>query len=114
MVNCCVNPLCRTEFQLLDCSDLYALERPGADPEFFWLCSTCASTFDLCLDRVGCILLRTRGENAPVDISPPDARLHRVARARRHMPWNHAIPAGVRQSQRNFGNWDAAAHGIQH
>ena len=111
MVNCCVNPLCRTEFQLLNCRDLYAFEWPDADPEFFWLCSICASSYDVCLDRVGGILLRARGENAPGPISPSHARLQRVARARRHMPWNHSIPAGVRPSQRNYGNWGASVHG---
>jgi hypothetical protein len=37
MIERCVNPTCRTEFNLLNAGDHYAYDRRSADTEFFWL-----------------------------------------------------------------------------
>src|ERR1039457_956402 len=62
IVKCCVNRDCRAEFNHLDGGDLYAFERQCADTEFFWLCSACASQFDLYLDPTVCVSLRPKGD----------------------------------------------------
>jgi len=95
MVNCCVNPACHTEFKLLSCGDLYALERRFS-AEFFWLCSACASRFDLYLDGMGCVSVRPRGDKGQGHPPQPDPNFRVVARAVRRVPWRHAIPAGER------------------
>ena len=110
MVNCCVNPACRTELRLLNSGDLYAIEKPSADTEFFWICTNCSSRFNLCLDSMGMISLQPRGESEPTHPPQIQARLRLVARARRHMPWRHAVPAGVGPMTNNSGNWGAPTH----
>jgi hypothetical protein len=111
MVNCCANPACRTEFRLLDSGDLYAIERTSADTEFFWICSNCSSRFNLSLDSMGKVLLTPRGDREQPHTPQPQARLRLVARARRHMPWRHAVPAGVGPASENPGDWGTSTHG---
>ncbi len=81
MVNWCVNSACRAEFKFLQSGDFYALERPDASPEFFWLCPECASQFELHLDAQGCVSPRLRGERGRVYAPPSDVHLRLVAHA---------------------------------
>src|SRR5579863_3730884 len=110
MVNVCVNPACGTEFRLLNTGDLYAIEKPSAQTEFFWICAECASRFSLYLDPEGVPVLRSRGD--PEQTHPPrlQARLRLVAHARRHMPWQNAVPAGTGPRFDTSGAWGAPAH----
>jgi hypothetical protein len=111
MVNCCVNPACGTEFRLVHSGDLYAIDRPYTDTEFFWICSNCSSRFDLALDSMGRLLLRPREDSQPAYTPPFPARLRLVARARRHMPWRHAVPAGIGPMADNSGGWGSVLNG---
>ena len=100
MVNRCVNPACREEFKLLNAGDLYAHEKRYANTEFFWLCSACASRFDLRLDQVGRVTLRPRGDRG---LPPhPDGTLRLISRAVRPPARAHAIPSGERASSSVF------------
>jgi hypothetical protein len=110
MVNRCVNPACRTELRLLNSGNLYALERPLAGTDFFWLCSKCAATLVPFLDSMGIVSLRPREDSQPAN--PPDttSTLRLVAHARRHMPWRHTVPAGVGPSFENRA-WNRRPHG---
>jgi len=111
MVNCCVNPACRTELRLLSSGDLYAVERPHAQPEYFWLCSPCASRNVAWLDSAGRISVRPRSQTQPAN--PPNLRvsLRLVAHAVRRVPWRRAIPAGSRCMPEPLGSWGAPSHG---
>jgi hypothetical protein len=114
MVNCCINPVCRTEFRLLSSGDLYAIESPPAEAEFLWMCADCASCFNLSLDSAGNLALVPKGRSA---LGPPpqlQARLHLVAHTRRHMPWRNEVPAGAGPRTGSSGNWGAPAHGAHH
>jgi hypothetical protein len=94
MVNRCVNPACREEFKLLNAGDLYAHEKRYANTEFFWLCSACASRFDLRLDSLGRVTLRPRGDRA---LPPhPEGTLRLISRAVRPPARPHAVPSGER------------------
>jgi len=81
MVDRCVNPECRAEFRLLSAGDLYAHERRSADTEFFWLCSTCASKFDLYLDPSGCVSVKARCAIRKTAPPSPDGDLRLVSRS---------------------------------
>lgn len=94
MVNRCINPACPTEFRLLNSGDLYTVERPGSEAEFFWICSSCASRFNLFLDPTGVVSLRARANGEQNHPPLLKASLRLVAHARRHMPWHHAVPSG--------------------
>jgi hypothetical protein len=107
MVNCCINPACRIEFRLLNSGDLYAIERPSAETEFFWICADCASRFSLVLDPAGTVSLRPRGKNEQGYPPQLQARLRLVAHARRHMPWRNAVPAGAGLRVGKSGDWGA-------
>ena len=111
MVNCCINPVCRTEFRLLSSGDLYAIEIPSAETEFLWMCAGCASRFNLSLDSAGNLALIPKGRSALG--SPPQlqARLHLVAHTRRHIPWRNEIPAGAGPRIDPAGTWGSPAHG---
>ena len=111
MVNRCVNPACRTDLRLLISGDLYAVERPNAAPEYFWLCSPCASRFDACLDSTGLISVRPKSQAQPAYPSHLRASLRLVAHAVRRVPWRRAIPAGTRFVPEPLGSWGAPAHG---
>jgi hypothetical protein len=100
MVNRCVNPACREEFKLLNAGDLYAHEKRYANTEFFWLCSSCTSRFDLRLDPLGRVTLRPRGDRV---LPPhPDGNLRLISRAVRPARPN-AVPSGERASRYVFG-----------
>ena len=100
MVNRCVNPACREEFKLLNAGDLYAHEKRSADTEFFWLCSTCASRFDLRLDPMGRVSLRPRGGRP---LPPhPEGLLRLVSRAVAPTPRSQAMPSGEKASSYVF------------
>lgn len=111
MVNRCVNPACATEFRLLNSGDLYAIERPCSETEFFWICANCASKFELFLDASDCIALRPRGQGETIHPPQLHASLRLVARARRHMPWRHGVPAGSSSHFVNHGGWGASTNG---
>ena len=96
MVECCVNPACRTEFKLLSNGDLYAFERQSTNTEFFWICSSCASQFDLCLDASGLVSLRPRAFRGTARPPHPDGDLRLVSFAVRRMSWLQTTPAGER------------------
>jgi len=109
MMNRCVNPACRTELKLLNSGDLYALERPLAASDYFWLCSKCASKLIPILDSMGIVSLKPREDNPTV--TPPHATcvLRLVAHARRHMSWRHTVPAGVGPLFESPTDWNARA-----
>ena len=110
MDNCCVNPACRAEFKLLNNGDLYAVGRPLADPEFFWICSACASRFHVGLDAEGEVELRTR-----TDWDELPSHLHEglrlVDRGVRNMPWLRQIRSGVRTIAKSSKDQGGPAHG---
>jgi hypothetical protein len=95
MVNHCINPDCRAEFDVLSSGDLYAYERRSVDTEFFWLCSECAARYDLHLDPACSVALRARGADhgAP---PRPGCKLRLVTRSRRSMPRLQTVPSGNR------------------
>jgi len=106
MVDCCINPACRADFKLLSGGDLYALERRSADTEFFWLCSECASVFDLSLDALGRVGVRQRGDRGEYLRSPhPEGNLRLVTRAVRSLPWRDDTPASERPMMEDSGEW---------
>ena len=109
IVKCCVNRDCRAEFNHLDGGDLYAFERQCADTEFFWLCSACASQFDLYLDPTVCVSLRPRGDKGQAP--HPDGTLRLVARAERSIPSRQDIPADdSATATEDSGEWGGLAH----
>ena len=109
IVNCCLNSVCRAEFKLLNDGDLYAFERQCADTEFFWLCSACASEFDLYLDRTICVSLRPKGDKGQAP--HPDGTLRIVARAERSIPSRPAMPADdSATATEDSGEWGGLAH----
>jgi len=65
MINCCANPACQAECRSLGSGDLYALERRSANTEFFWICSSCATIYGLCLGETGKMSLQSRLEVRP-------------------------------------------------
>jgi hypothetical protein len=111
MIKNCVNPACGTEYKLFNSGDLYALERRFADTEFFWLCSECASGFDLHIDTTGCVSRRLRGDRGQAP--HPDGTLRLVARALRRIPWRQTIPAGERRVIEDSGEWGGLAHCVR-
>jgi hypothetical protein len=94
MVNHCINPDCRVEFDVLSSGDLYAYERRSVDTEFFWLCSECAARNDLYLDAAGCISLRARGAAHHGSPPHPGSKLRLVTRSKRSMPRLQTVPSG--------------------
>jgi len=103
MVNCCVNPVCRAEFKLLNTGDLYAYERPTADTEFFWVCSACGPEVNLHLDARGGVSVRPRSDINRAQPPHPDGHLRLVARPMKRLPWYHTIPYGERAYSFGFG-----------
>lgn len=91
MVSSCANPLCRTEFKLLNTGDIYAFERRSANTEFFWLCSACVPVVSLCLDAAGGVSVRPRTERCRRQSSYLDDRLRLVVPTpMRSSPWHRA------------------------
>jgi hypothetical protein len=103
MVNRCVNPACREEFKLLNAGDLYAHERRSSSTEFFWLCATCAGSFDLYLDPAGCVSVRPRNAANRAQLPNPDGNLRLVSRSKKPAPRPQTIPSG----ERAFFGFDA-------
>jgi len=60
MDNPCINPTCQAEFRLLRVGDVYAVERPYAEAELVWICSACASDFELAFDPAGVLSVSRR------------------------------------------------------
>jgi hypothetical protein len=96
MVNRCVNPACHEEFKLLNAGDLYAHERRSTGTEFFWLCATCAASFDLYLDPEGSVTVRARSATSRAQPPHPDGYLRLVSRSRKPAPRPHTMPSGER------------------
>jgi hypothetical protein len=96
MVNHCISPNCRVEFDVLSSGDLYAYERRSLDTEFFWLCSACAARNDLYLDAAGRISLRARGAFHHGSPPHPGSKLRLVTRSKRSMPRLQTVPSGDR------------------
>jgi hypothetical protein len=111
MVNPCINPACQAEFRLLRVGDVYAVERPNAKTELVWICSVCASDFELAFDPAGVLSVSRRtGRKESLPVSPHGTfrcveqgvggiALHRSA-ARSDNP--AAVPSG---------DWGSHAHG---
>ena len=98
MVNRCSNRDCRAEFKVLNGGDLYAYERRSADTEFFWLCSVCASGYDLYLDPKGRIEVRARNPAHQGRPPHPDGSLRLISRSIRPTLRPNTMPSGVRVS----------------
>jgi hypothetical protein len=96
MVNRCVNPACREEFKLLNAGDLYAHERRSYGTEFFWLCATCASRFDVYLDPADGVSVRPRSIANRAQPPHPDGDLRLVSHSRRPAPRPQTAPSGER------------------
>jgi len=96
MVQHCFNPACHQEFRLLHAGDLYALERQSADTEFFWLCSDCASRFDLYLEASGVVVLGVQGSVRPPRRSSVEGELHLISRCARPAPRPDSRPTAER------------------
>jgi hypothetical protein len=111
MVNRCANPVCRTEFRLLNSGDLYAIEEPNGTTEFVWICSNCASRFSLYLDPAGIVSLEPRGGRQQAHSPQLKASLRLAAHARHYLPWRHAIPASARLLHQHSGNWGKSTNG---
>ena len=94
MVSRCINPACRTEFKLFNSGTLYAHERRGADTEFFWLCSPCASHLVPCLAADGHVAVMPRGVAGSSLPPHPDAGIRLIARPMPRIPWRKGVPAG--------------------
>jgi hypothetical protein len=93
LVNRCTNPHCCIEFKVLSSGDLYAYERRSAETEFYWLCSACASRYDLYPDRSGRVSVKPRGA-VHHDLSPrPDGNLRLVTRSTRSLPRLQTMPS---------------------
>jgi hypothetical protein len=98
MVSHCVNPTCRTEFQLFNTGEIYAHERPTADTKFFWLCSACGPKVELYLDPGGCVSVRPRSDVNRPQPPHPEGYLRLVARPMKRIPWHYTIPSSERAS----------------
>ena len=96
MVQHCVNPACRREFQLLHAGDLYALERGSADTEFFWLCSDCACMFDLLVNESGVVGLSEHGEPRLTSRTARAGELRLISRCARPAPRPDSRPTSER------------------
>jgi hypothetical protein len=103
MVNCCVNPACSEEFRLLNAGNLYAHERRSSSTEFFWLCSTCASRFDVYLDAAGSVKVRERSAGHGAQPPNADAHLRLVSRSAKPTPRPHTLPSEERGTSFAFG-----------
>jgi hypothetical protein len=110
MINQCVNPACRTEFRLFNSGDLYAVDRPHGYPEYFWVCSSCASKFNVSVDPMGLVSLRPRPEGHPASKVLAHSNLRLVAHATRRLPWRRAIPAGTHPDAASGGGPTHAVH----
>jgi hypothetical protein len=110
MINQCVNPACRIEFRLFNSGDLYAIDRPHGYPEYFWVCSTCASQFNVSVDPMGFVSLRPRSERDQEHSADPHVILRLVAHAARHMPWRRSVPAGLHPAVQDSGNRGGPTH----
>jgi hypothetical protein len=97
MVQHCLNPACRREFQLLHAGDLYALERGSADTEFFWLCSDCACRFDLTVDVSGVVRLSEHGEPRLTSRTARDGELRLISRCSRPAPRPDSRPTSEKR-----------------
>jgi hypothetical protein len=104
MIDQCVNPACRTEFRLFNSGDLYAIDLPHRDPEHFWVCSACASKFNVSVDPMGIVSLVPRSELDPASPVHPHVNLRLVAHAARRMPWRRCVPAGLHPAVMDSGN----------
>jgi hypothetical protein len=96
MVNRCVNPACHEELRLLNAGDLYAHERRLLGTEFFWMCATCASNFDVYLDPAGCVSVRPRSASNRAQPPDLDGHVRLVSRCRQLLPRPHTVPSGER------------------
>ena len=96
MVQHCFNAACRQEFQLLHAGDLYAMERKSGDTEFFWLCSDCASRFELRLNFSGFVTLSDVRASRATRRPSAESELHLISRCARPAPRLDSRPTGER------------------
>ncbi len=96
MVNRCVNPACRQEFKLLNAGDLYAHESRSSSTEFFWLCATCAASFNLYLDPAGRVSVRPWSAANRAQPPHPEGDLRLVSRSKKPAPRPQTMPSGER------------------
>jgi hypothetical protein len=96
MVNRCVNPACREEFKLLNAGDLYAHESRSSSTEFFWLCATCAGSFDLYLEPAGGVSVRSQNATNRIQPPNPESHLRLVSRSKKPVPRPRTVPSGER------------------
>jgi hypothetical protein len=109
MVNCCVNPGCIAGHKLLRIGDVYAIERLGARTEYVWICSTCASGYEVCLDATGAAMVGHRsGEGA----QPPNsyARLYLLKRGARGVPLESSALCSADPVIQGSGDWGKYEH----
>ena len=103
MISQCVNPDCHAEFRVFNSGFLYALERPSADTEFFWLCSLCADRFKPCLGADGevAVMPRLQSEGG----LPPrwEGEIRLVSAPAQRIPWRSAIPSDETAHRFRFG-----------
>ena len=68
MIDCCVNPECKSKSKPLSDGELYSLEARSAGIEFFWLCGECADTVSPSFDPTGQLAIirnNTRRQRIP-------------------------------------------------
>lgn len=113
MINCCVNPSCGIECKLLDRGDLYAIERPNTEKEFFWLCSECAARLRPSLDSTGAFVLQPRTQSDQPASSPHFAAgsLYLVAHAARRLPSQESVPADSLRKSQSSADWVGGTRG---
>jgi hypothetical protein len=103
MVKSCVNSACREEFKLLNAGDLYSREWHSADTEFFWICSACASMFDLVIDAMGCVSVTPRGKTDRKQPPHPNGHLRLISRAVKPVCRPDTLPSGEQARSFVFG-----------
>jgi hypothetical protein len=106
MVKRCVNPACREELRLLHAGDLYAHESRSSSTEFFWLCATCAGSFNLYLDPAGGVSVRPLNPANRAQPPNPDGHLRLVSRWKKSAPRPQTMLSG----ERAFFGFDADLH----
>jgi hypothetical protein len=102
MVDCCANPGCHADFRLFNNGDLYALERPLENTEFFWVCSECAPQFDLMLEVDGRLSFRQRSDRMQARPANPDGTLRLISSSARRIAWRDTTPSDGPRTKQKF------------
>jgi hypothetical protein len=109
MDNCCVNPNCTAGHKFLRIGDVYAIEGPGAKTECVWICSVCASSFDVSLNSQG-VALVTRHTANPQPPPPAGFKLSLVARGEQGVPLQPSASMTANPANEQSGDWGKYAH----